>query len=82
VSEIQGIGRLKFHDGELEEFRRLSMQAMEIVRAKDTAGPGASRTTARIVVVAIRLPRGFVHDGGMERQRWTNRPHWAVRAGG
>jgi quinol monooxygenase YgiN len=37
VSEIQGIGRFKFHEaGKLEEFKRLSAQAMEIVRAKDT----------------------------------------------
>ena len=36
MSEIQGIGRFKFHDGNLEEFKRLSAQAMEIVRAKDT----------------------------------------------
>jgi quinol monooxygenase YgiN len=36
VSEIQGIGRFTFHDGKLEEFKRLSAQAMEIVRAKDT----------------------------------------------
>ena len=37
VSEIQGIGRFKFHEaGKLEEFKRLSGQAMEIVRAKDT----------------------------------------------
>ena len=36
MSEIQGVGRLKFHDGKLEEFKRLSVQAMEIARAKDT----------------------------------------------
>ena len=36
MSELQGIGRFKFQDGKLEEFRRLSAQAMEIVRAKDT----------------------------------------------
>src|SRR5690349_21349980 len=36
VSELQGIGRFKFHEGKLEEFKRLSAQAMEIVRAKDT----------------------------------------------
>jgi quinol monooxygenase YgiN len=36
VSEIQGVGRLRFHDGKLEEFKRLSAQGMEIVRAKDT----------------------------------------------
>lgn len=37
MSELQGIGRFKFHEaGKLEEFKRLSAQAMEIVRAKDT----------------------------------------------
>jgi quinol monooxygenase YgiN len=36
VSELQGIGRFKFHDGKLDEFKRLSAQCMEIVRAKDT----------------------------------------------
>jgi quinol monooxygenase YgiN len=36
VSELQGIGRFKFHQGELEEFKRLVAQCMEIVRAKDT----------------------------------------------
>ena len=37
MSELQGIGRFKFHEaGTLEEFKRLSAQAMEIVRAKDT----------------------------------------------
>jgi quinol monooxygenase YgiN len=37
VGELQGIGRFKFREGsELEEFKRLSAQAMEIVRAKDT----------------------------------------------
>ena len=34
--EIQGIGRFKFREGELEEFKRLSAQLMEIVRSKDT----------------------------------------------
>ena len=38
MSELQGIGRFTFHEaGKLEEFKRLSAQAMEIVRAKDTA---------------------------------------------
>ena len=37
MSELQGIGRFKFHEaGKLEEFKRLSAQAREIVRAKDT----------------------------------------------
>jgi quinol monooxygenase YgiN len=36
VSELQGIARFKFHGGELEEFKRLAAQCMEIVRTKDT----------------------------------------------
>jgi quinol monooxygenase YgiN len=36
VSELQGIARYKFHDGKVEEFKRLSAQCMEIVRTKDT----------------------------------------------
>ena len=36
MSELQGIARYKFHDGNVEEFKRLSAQCMEIVRTKDT----------------------------------------------
>ena len=36
ASELQGIARFKFHDGKLEEFKRLAAQCMEIVRTKDT----------------------------------------------
>jgi quinol monooxygenase YgiN len=36
VSELQGIVRFKFHEGKLEEFKRLSAQCMEIVRTEDT----------------------------------------------
>jgi quinol monooxygenase YgiN len=36
VSELQGIGRFKFHEGKLEEFERLSALCMEIVRTQDT----------------------------------------------
>jgi quinol monooxygenase YgiN len=35
VSELWGIARFKFHEGKLEEFKRLSAQAMEIVRTKE-----------------------------------------------
>jgi len=31
-----GIARFKFHEGNVDEFKRLSAQAMEIVRTKDT----------------------------------------------
>ena len=36
MTEIQGVARIKFHEGMLEEFKRLSAQAMAIVRARDT----------------------------------------------
>lgn len=36
MSELQGIARFTFHEGKLEEFKRLSGQCMEIVRTKDT----------------------------------------------
>jgi quinol monooxygenase YgiN len=36
LSELQGIARFRFHEGKLEEFKRLSAQCMDIVRIKDT----------------------------------------------
>jgi quinol monooxygenase YgiN len=36
MSELQGIALIKFHEGKLEEFKRLSAQCMEIVRTQDT----------------------------------------------
>ena len=36
MSELQGIARFSFHEGDVEEFKRLSARCMEIVRAKDT----------------------------------------------
>jgi quinol monooxygenase YgiN len=35
VSELLGIARFRFHEGKLDEYKRLSAQAMEIVRTKD-----------------------------------------------
>jgi quinol monooxygenase YgiN len=36
LREIQGFARFKFHEGKVEEFKRLSAKFMDIVRAKDT----------------------------------------------
>ena len=36
MSELIGIARFRFHEGKLEEFKRLSARAMEIVRTKDS----------------------------------------------
>jgi quinol monooxygenase YgiN len=34
-TELQAIVRFRFHDGAVEEFKRLSAECMEIVRAQD-----------------------------------------------
>jgi quinol monooxygenase YgiN len=36
MNEIKGIARVKFHPGKLAEWKRLTEQALEIVRTKDT----------------------------------------------
>ena len=36
MNELLGIARFRFHEGKVEEFKRLSAQAMEIVRTKDS----------------------------------------------
>ena len=36
MSELIGIVRFKFHEGEVEKFKRLSAQCMEVVRTQDT----------------------------------------------
>ena len=36
ASELQALVRFRFHDGAVEEFKRLSAECMEIVRTKDT----------------------------------------------
>ena len=36
MSELWGVARVEFHEGKVEEFKRLSAQLMEIARTKDT----------------------------------------------
>jgi len=36
MNEIQGMARLKIHDGKLEEFKRVASQCMQVVRTNDT----------------------------------------------
>ena len=40
MGELVGIARFRIDDGKLEEFKRLSAQAMEIVKAKDVGTIG------------------------------------------
>ena len=36
MNEIKGIARVRFHPGKVEEWKRLTKKAMEIVRTKDS----------------------------------------------
>ena len=36
MKEIKGVAGVKFHPGKLQEWKRLTERAMEIVRTKDT----------------------------------------------
>lgn len=36
MSELHGIARFKFHEGKVDEFKRLALECREIVRAQDT----------------------------------------------
>ena len=36
MSRLLGIARFRFHEGRVEEFKRLSLRCMEIVQASDT----------------------------------------------
>ena len=36
MDEIKGIARVRFHPGRVEEWKRLTEQALEIVRTRDT----------------------------------------------
>lgn len=36
MGELRGIARFRIHEGELDEFKRLSARCMEVVRTKDS----------------------------------------------
>jgi hypothetical protein len=49
MSELLGIARFKFHEGKLEEYKRSSAQAMEIVKTtKDTGTLSTTPTSMTI----------------------------------
>ena len=69
MSELLGIARFKFHEGKLEEFKRLSAQCMEIVRSKD---PGTLQydtyfnddQTEAIVIERFKDSKSLIEHGG------------------
>jgi quinol monooxygenase YgiN len=68
MSELVGIARFRFHEGKVEEYKRLSEQAMEIVRARE---PGTleysiyfnADETAAVVVERFRDSEALLEHG-------------------
>ena len=42
MGELIGIARFRFHPGKVEEYKRLSTEAMDIVRARERLAVGPS----------------------------------------
>ena len=68
MSELLGIVRFKFHEGKLEEFKRLSAQCMEIVRRKDTGTLQYDtyfndEQTAAIVIERFKDSKSLIEHG-------------------
>jgi quinol monooxygenase YgiN len=69
MGELVGIARFTFHDGKVEEYKRLSQQAMEIVRARE---PGTleysiyfnADETAAVVIERFRDSDALLEHGG------------------
>ena len=76
VREIQGIGRFKFREGELEEFKRLSAQLMEIVRSQDTG------TLQYEIYFSEDQSDCIVSSGTGTRRRWSTTPGTLATWGG
>jgi hypothetical protein len=58
VSELVGIARFKFHEGKLDEYKRSSSQAMEIVRAKDTGTLVGTAEQGALAIAALVAAEG------------------------
>ena len=69
MGELVGIARFRFHEGKVEEYKRLSAEAMAIVRAKE---PGTleysiyfnADETAAVVIERFRDESALIEHGG------------------
>jgi hypothetical protein len=66
MDEIKGIARVKFHPGKVEEWKRLSEEAMEIVRTRSGAHHCSGRW--RYSQLSFSKASELVRDG-------THTPH-------
>jgi len=89
MNEIQGMARLKIHDGKLEEFKRVASQCMQVVRTNDTGTLQYEfyfneDQTERLVLERYRdaqsLRASFerIDNSHRWRQRWRKLPESAV----
>lgn len=68
MGELMGIVRFTFHEGQVEEFKRLSAECMEVVRAKE---PGTLQydtfidedETACVVIERFRDSEALIQHG-------------------
>ena len=71
MSEIKGVNRFKFHEGKVEEFKRLSAQAMDIVRLSLQALPLHAETARWLRRACSRICGHPTTQVGQERDRLT-----------
>jgi hypothetical protein len=67
LSELLGIARFKIHEGKIDEYKRLSAQAMELVRTKDTGT--LQYDTYFCGPIRVRRHRAVPRFGGRDRAR-------------
>jgi quinol monooxygenase YgiN len=75
-SELLGIARFEFHEGKVEEFKRLSARAMEIVRAQDTGTLQYDTyfnddESEPIVIERFRDSQALIEHGSTSRRSWS-----------
>ena len=61
MTEVLGIARFKFNEGKLEEYKRLSAQAMEIVRYRDSEAAIEHAANLADVSAAVLATVSVVH---------------------
>ena len=69
MGELVGIARFRFHDGKVEEYKRLSEQAMEIVRVKEPGTIEYSIYLNADETAAVVIERFRDSDAALEHSR-------------
>jgi quinol monooxygenase YgiN len=81
MSELIGIARFRFHPGKVEEYKRLSAEAMDIVRAREpdtleySIFFNADETEA-VVIERFASSEALLQHGANMSQRCSPRRRW------